>query len=317
MFKTIYIYELLKGQLSENGYKHFLNTISFYINKLNWPKNIIVSYDKGNFNIWTPDDIKELAHQFFEWIIIKGKLEYLNKIPENYLSYYFLQILVSFIAEKIKQEQQTVGLSFEKCRELVLDISKSDFINNNINDINYVYNKTINKKNIKHEYDISNAIIYLPKIPLTEKTKHFKPLIKLAIEDIFNTVESPIELKKLVEFVYDLFDQKSFFTSEFDKQSINIEFKESFNEKHNTAILKLLSSVTKEDAILILTYLFKSKGELSLSYLATEHNLPKSTIHHKIKSFKDKIFELYIPENEEDGILFIQNIASALDKISK
>ena len=36
-----------------------------------------------------------------------------------------------------------------------------------------------------------------------------------------------------------------------------------------------------------------------------------------IEDFKKKIFSTYVPNNEEEGISFLQNIALALDKISE
>jgi len=317
MFKTTYIYELLKGQLSEDGYRHLLNSISNYVRKYNWPKNIIISSEKNSSKFWTPDDINELSHQFFEFIILKDKLKYLNKIPESYLSYYFLQMLISFVADRIKLEQKKLGLSFEKCEDLVFDISRSDHLNLKIDGIDYVYNRIINKKEIKSDPDIENAVKYLSKIPLNDKTKHFKPLVKMAIEDIFNRIESPIRLKKLVEFVYALFDQKSFLPTDTDIETSSIEFRELINLKHNAAIFDLLSDLTKEDSSLILGYLFQGNDDTSLSDLASKYNITKSSIYYKVKKFKEKIVKTYTPVNEEDGILFIQNIEAALDKLSK
>lgn len=315
MFKTTYIYELLKGQLSEDGYRHLLNSISYYVRKYNWPKNIIISSEKSSSIFWTPDDINELSHEFFGFIILKDKLKYLNKIPESYLSYYFLQMFISFVADRIKLEQKKLGLSFERCEDLVFDISRSDHLNLKIDGIDYVYNRTINKNEIKSDSDIENVIKYLSKIPLNEKIKHIRPLVKMAIEDIFNRIESPIRLKKLVEFVYALFDQKSFILNDNDKETSSFELRELNNQKHKAAILNLLSDLTKKDAKLILEYLFQ--GDSSLSDLTPKYNMSKSSIYSIVKKFKEKIVKTYTPENEEDGILFIQNIEAALEKLSK
>lgn len=316
MFESKYIFELLKGQLSEDGYKHFLKTISSYIKKFNWPKTIITSNIKNSSYFWSTDDIMELSHQYFEWIIIKGKLEYLNKIPDNYIAYYFLQMLISFVNDRIKQEQNISGLSFEKCKELVLSISKEFLISKNIGKIIYVFNKVFSEINIKPDSEIQNVLISLPKIPLTEKTKHYKPLVKLAIEDILNALESPIELNRLFKNVYDLFDQKSFkFTESYNDTKTN-EYFELNDQKQIDAISNLLSGITKEDALLIRDYLFQSVHKTSMSDLALKFKLPKSSIHIKINSFKKRILNFYAPENEDDGILFLKNLASALDKFT-
>lgn len=316
MFKPTYIHDLLKGQLSQEGYAHFLNSTSFYVRRYNWPKNIIVSNESGNSKFWSQDDIKELTHQYFEWIFSKGKLEYLIKIPDNYLSYYFSQMLISFVANRIKQEQQKQGLSFEKCKELVLEICQSDFINKNVGGIDLVFNNTINELEIKSQNEIERSLAYLSNIPVSEKTKHFKPLVKMAIDDIFNSIESPIAKKKLIEYVFALFDQRSFQSFGTNQEKSIVDSNVSNNQKHKIAITTLLYGLPKEDARLISEYLFQSLGEISLSELASKYNIPKSSLHYKIESFKKKITTTYTPENEEDGMIFIQNIASAMDKHS-
>jgi DNA-binding IclR family transcriptional regulator len=63
-------------------------------------------------------------------------------------------------------------------------------------------------------------------------------------------------------------------------------------------------------------FLFRNETEQSLAELADLYNLPKSTFHHKVDSFKKKIASSYTPENEYDGIFLIQNISKALDKLS-
>lgn len=315
MFNIAYIKELLEGKLSENGYKHFLSIISYYIKKYNWPKNIIVSNEINQSRYWSQDDIRELSHQYFEWIISKGKLDYIHKIEESYISYYFTQILISFVANRIKDNQQKQGLSYEKCKELILDITNEDYIIRNIDGIDYTYNQTINKEDIKIDFEINQAINYLSKIPITEKTKHYKPLVKIAIEDVLNAIESPISVEKLIKFVYILFDQKSFETINFSEDDGNIEFELSNNEQYKASITTVILGLSKNEGKFISEYLFQSEGKASLAELAVKYDLPKSTIHHKIENFKKRIINSYVPKNESDGILFIQKIANALDEL--
>jgi hypothetical protein len=315
MFNITYIKELLEGKLSENGYKHFLNIISYYIKKYNWPKYIIVSDVLNTSTYWSQDEIRELSHQYFECIISKGKLDYLNKIEESYISYYFTQILISFIANRIKENQQKKGLSYEKCKELTLEITNEDYIIKNIDGIDYAYNQTINKQDIKLELEINQASSYLSKIPLTEKTKHYKPLVKIVIEDVFNSIESPISVKKLIVLVYKLFDQKSFEANNYYSDDDNIGFEFSDGEKYKAFVKTIIHGLSKSEGKFISEYLFQSEGKASLSELAIKYDLPKSTIHLKIENFKKRIVNSYIPENETDGILFIQNIANALDEL--
>jgi len=317
MFKTEYIYEILSGQLSNEGYKHFISVVSNFVRKYNWPKSIIVSSETNATKFWSADEIKELTHQFFEWSLAKGKFDNLNKIPESYLSYYFSQILISFAANRIKEEQQKEGLSFEKCRELVISICKEDYINNTIEGKDYVFTNSFSKDDLKPLEDIENALTYLSKIPIKVSTKHFKPLVKIAIEDVFNSIETPISLNKLTIAVFSLFDQKSFNILETKEESIAIEEIARTSIKYDKIIQKLLYGLTKIDAKLISHFLFQNEKEQSLAELADLYNIPKSTFHHKVDTFKKKIAFSYTPENEQDGILFIQNISKALDEHSK
>lgn len=317
MFKTDYIYELLSGLLSNEGYKHFISVVSNFVRKYNWPKSIIVSSETNATKFWSIDEIKELTHQFFEWSLSKGKFDNLNKIPESYLSYYFSQILISFVANRIKEEQQKEGLSFEKCRELVISICKEDYINNTIEGKDYAFINSFSKDDLKPLEDIESTLSYLSKIPIKESTKHLKPLVKIAIEDVFNSIETPISLNKLTIAVFSLFDQKSFNIFETKEESIAIEEIARTSVKYDKIIQKLLYGLTKDDAKMISNFLFKNEGEQSLAEFADKFKIPKSTYHHKINTFKKKIASAYTPENEQDGILFIQNISKALDEHSK
>ena len=67
---------------------------------------------------------------------------------------------------------------------------------------------------------------------------------------------------------------------------------------------------------LISEYLFQSQGVMSLSELAIKYNLAKSSLHHKVENFRKKISRAYTPVNEEDGVIYIQNISITLDELS-
>ena len=317
MFNTSYIYELISCQLSIGGYKHFINTISYFIRKYNWPKSIILCDEINKTNYWSNEEIKELTHHFFDWSLSKGKFDNLNKIPESYLSYYFTQILISFIANRIKEEQQKVGLSFEKCRELVKSIGTDDYFVNMIESNQYVFKESFVKEDIKPFEDMSDVFKHLSKIPIKESTKHYRPLVKIAIEDLLNIIETPILMNSLIEAVYNLFDQKEFISLE-PQQALSNEFElEISNAKFDEIIQNIVSGLTKEDAKMISHFLFNNEKEQSLSEMAGFYNIPKSTFHNKIDNFKKKISKNYSPVNESDGIHFLQNISNILDKLSK
>ncbi|MDR1883315.1 MAG: hypothetical protein LBR26_11130 [Prevotella sp.] len=314
MFKTEYIYELIEGDLSKKGYTSFLSCFAYYIGKYNWSKNIIVS-ETASSNYWSADDIKELAHQFFEWTISKRKFDYLNKIPESYLSYYFLQILISFVANRISEKQQKAGLSFEKCKELVVEIGKEKYFNKEVKGTAYLFGNSFEYEDIKNDFEMDSSLKYLSHYRIPESTKHYKPLVSMVLEDVFNVVESPVSLSKLVKTVFELFDQSSF--SEVPNEAVYPEEPQETDSQKYTIIKDILNDVSKEDAQIILEYFFQSNGDRSLSVLADKYGLAKSTLHHKTESFKKKIVTNYIPENEEDGVLFLQNLSAALDELAK
>jgi len=316
MFKIEYILELLSGRLTEKGYKSFLSGIASLVRKYRWSKIIIVSEIPNSEN-WSTNDIKELLQQFFEYAITKNKFVYLEKVPENYLSYYFTQIFISFVANRISEEQQKQGLSFEKCKELVCTITKEKYFLTQISSIDYVSIKPFSENVIQSDFDFETELKYLSPIVIKEDTKHFKPLVAMALEDIFNLTDKPIQLPKLVETVYKLLDQSVFVNpnaqDDYDEQSeYDID-----DSRFLLPIREILNGITPNDAKLISEYLFQTQGEISLSTLAEKYGLPKSTAHHKTEQFKKKITQNYIPENEEDGIVFLKNLSVALDELAK
>ncbi|MBK8344477.1 MAG: hypothetical protein IPL12_14910 [Bacteroidetes bacterium] len=74
--------------------------------------------------------------------------------------------------------------------------------------------------------------------------------------------------------------------------------------------------MTKDDAKMISNFLFQNEGEQSLAEFADKFNIPKSTFHHKVDTFKKKIASAYTPENEQDGYFLYKSISKALDKLS-
>ena len=316
MFKIGYIHELLSGNLTEKGYKNFLSRIYFLIKKHQWSKNIIVS---GNTNSehWTIDDVKELLQQFFMYSIEKRKFVYLEKIPESYLSYYFTQIFISFVANRISEEQQKSGLSFEKCKELVMSIADEKYIINQIDSIDYVFTTPFEEKAINQNINFEKELKYLSRIPILESTKHFKPLVTTALEDVFNMIDAPIAVPKLVELVFNLLDQKAFANIDFVEETYEYVYSDADYAKFKSAIKNIVTRLSKDDANLISEYLFQTQTQVSLSDLAEKYGIPKSSAHYKVDTFKKKIAENYVPENEEEGVCFIKNLSAALDEIGK
>lgn len=309
MFKEEYIIDLISGKLTQKGYASIVSSIASMVRQYHWQKNIVVADNSGPD--WSNGDIKELAQQFFEWIIANDKLKYVEKIPREYLAYYFTQMLVSFVANRIKEEQQKVGISFQKCQELVKDICNENFTEVSHKDRYYI------KSSMATEEiwidDLEDSIKYLAHYPITENTKQFKSIVKLAIDDILMSANGYVLTTILPNAVFQLLDQSAF--------AIHIEesvkFEDLTGSKYNDEINSLMNGVSKVDARLILEYVFQDDKKASLSELAAKYEMPKSTIHKLVSDFKQNIFRCYIPENEEDGVAFLKNLAKALDERAK
>lgn len=309
MFKEEYIIDLISGKLTQKGYASIVCSIASMVRQYHWQKNIVVADNSGPD--WSNGDIKELAQQFFEWIIANDKLKYVEKIPREYLAYYFTQMLVSFVANRIKEEQQKVGISFQKCQELVKDICNENFTEVSHKDRYYI------KSSMATEEiwidDLEDSIKYLAHYPITENTKQFKSIVKLAIDDILMSANGYVLTTILPNAVFQLLDQSAFAI----QIEESVKFEDLTGSKYNDEINSLMNGVSKVDARLILEYVFQDDKKASLSELAAKYEIPKSTIHKLVSDFKQNIFRCYIPENEEDGVAFLKNLANALDERAK
>lgn len=316
MFEIKYIRELLKGQLSEDGYTHFVRVVGFNIKKYRWPKSIILTEEIGDFYLWSQSDIKELAHQYFEWIIIKGKLKHCSKIPDSYLSYYFLQIFISFVADLIKQFQSKNGLSYQKISNLITElINRKIVVKNKIHSVNYYFIEDFDETKLIDELTCQKRFSRMPKIILEETGKHYKSHVEVAVLDILTVLNSPVTKDQLIKYVFDIFDQAYFQNQYFDN---NYEHKEPEidNELIDEVISKITTPLSKIEAKYLSDYLFGTPENKSLADLETEYGVPKSTIHHRITKFKESIVLNFSPVDEEEGIYFLKKLAHKLDENS-
>ena len=227
MFKEEYIIELISGRLTQKGYANIVSSVALMARRFNWQKNIVVSDSFGT--CWNDDDVKELTQQFFEWIITNGKLDYINKVPHEYLSYYFTQMLVSFVSNRIKEEQQKVGISFQKCNVLVREIADEYYKPVSHMDKSYV--KSYLASGNVWVNNLEDAVKYLSHYPITEETKQYKPIVKLAVEEVLIAADAYVSIDSLVNAVYGLLDQSSF--------SVNVDESETENScdgKYDSAI---------------------------------------------------------------------------------
>lgn len=310
MFKEEYILELLSGHLTMQGYNSIICTIGSMARHYNWQKNIIVS-SSSDMN-WHNDDIKELAHQFFEWIIANNKLAYIEKIPYEYLSFYFTQMLVSFVSNRIKEEQQKIGISFQKCQELVFEICSEDYTIAEVSGQQYVI---VNQESMGIQItDLTDAVKFLPTYVIKPTTKHYKPLIRMAVHDVLSDINGIVPAVLLVKTIYGLLDQSSLIKEQI---MVSENYDDLDNEdKYNPYVSSILRNVSKIDAKIFLEYIFEDGGKKSLAEISSKYGIPKSSVHKKIEEFKHKIYSTYMPENESDGEMFLKKLALSLDEIA-
>lgn len=311
MFKEKYILDLLSGHLTQKGYASIVGSIASMVRRYQWQKNIIVS--GNNDPNWCEDDYLELSQLYFEWIISNDKLKYIDKVPFEYLSYYFTQMFISFVANRIKKEQQKSGISFQKCEELVKTICEENYEVVRINNTIFISNVVPASKTIIN--DLSEITRFLPQYSIKPTTKHYKPLVKMVVDDIMSEVKDLVSINLLCSTVFNLLDQSE----------INNSFSGIYNEtteeiieenKYDSYIKKILEGLTKTDVQVILEYVFDNSSNMSLSELSSKYGIPKSTLSKKINDFKKRIFSTYMPENEVDGESFIKKLAYSMDKIA-
>ena len=310
MFKEEYILDLLSGHLTQKGYACIVGSIATMVRRYQWQKNIIVS--GNNDTNWCEDDYLELSQLYFEWIISNDKLKYIDKVPFEYLSYYFTQMFISFVANRIKEEQQKIGISFQKCEELVKTICEENYEVVRINNAIFISNVVPASKTTIN--DLSEITRFLPQYSIKPTTKHYKPLVKMVVDDIMSEVKDMVSINLLCSTVFNLLDQSE----------INNSFSGIYNEateeiidekKYDSYIKKILEGLTKTDVQVILEYVFDNSNNISLSELSSKYGIPKSTLSKKINDFKNKIFSTYIPENEVDGESFIKKLAYSMDEM--
>lgn len=310
MFKEEYILDLLSGHLTQKGYASIVGSIATMVRRYQWQKNIIVS--GNNDTNWCEDDYLELSQLYFEWIISNDKLKYIDKVPFEYLSYYFTQMFISFVANRIKEEQQKIGISFQKCEELVKTICEENYEVVRINNAIFISNVVPASKTTIN--DLSEITRFLPQYSIKPTTKHYKPLVKMVVDDIMSEVKDMVSINLLCSTVFNLLDQ-----SEINNSFLGI-YNEATEEmidekKYDSYIKKILEGLTKTDVQVILEYVFDNSNNMSLSELSSKYGIPKSTLSKKINDFKNKIFSTYIPENEVDGESFIKKLAYSMDEM--
>ena len=308
MKKAEYIIELAKGNMSLDGYDYIVSLVKYYLNKYSWPKTIL-DENTNTDKYWNDDEALSFTQQLLIFILEKGKLKNYRKIPENYIEYYFKTIIVSYVANKIKEHQNKLGLSFDDTKRVSLEILNDLYFSRKVKS-DIFWNKENDFANPVNDNETINDIVAtLPKIPITEKTKHYKPRVKIALNDVFNLINRPIKQSVIFNQVFKLFDQSSFAVNN-DEQITN-EIREDIVSQ---AIEQIVNKIEQIDIPIYLDYFF-SDIKNSLSSIAEKYNLPKSTVHYKTNKFTKIISESLTPDNEQEGVWFLENLHKTLDEL--
>ena len=113
-----HIKNLKKKQLSIKGYNSLVSLIWHFIIKYNWPKQILEEAENRTSD-WNKEDIVQFTHQFIAFVYEKDKLKNIEKIPDNYLEYYFHQIIVTYVASRVRTAQMKMGISYDAVRRIL------------------------------------------------------------------------------------------------------------------------------------------------------------------------------------------------------
>ncbi|MEA3495957.1 MAG: hypothetical protein U9R42_07975, partial [Bacteroidota bacterium] len=280
----------------------------YYLNKYSWPKTIL-DENTNTEKYWTDDEVLSFTQQLLIFILEKRKLRNYRKIPENYIEYYFKTIIVSYVANKIKEHQNKLGLSFDDTKRVSLVILNDLYFSKKIKSDIFWNKENVFTNPVLDNETINDIVASLPKIPITEKTKHYKPRIKTALNDVFTLINKPIKQSVIFNQVFRLFDQSSFAVNN-DEQITN-EIREDVVLQ---AIKQIISKIEKIDIPIYLDIFF-SDTKKSLSYIAEKYNLPKSTAHYKTNQFTKIISESLIPDNEQEGVWFLEKLHKTLDEL--
>ena len=300
---------LAEKKMSREGYTKLISLLHHFIYKYNWPKSVLDEVDHRNPE-WNQEEIISFTHQFVMYLFDRNKLKNIEKIPDEYLDYYFHQIIMTYVSDKIKKTQKEQGISYQTLKRIVKEILENDFIDVKIETKKYWTMKDIYENKILSNENIQNLVDHLPKIPINADTKHYKPLIKKGMDLIFSVTESAIEENYLVQLTYSLFDQ-SYFVSQLDNEEADVEID---HVKIDNIISKIIKEISIEDIPLIMKYYFNDNN-YTLSDIAKEFSIPKSTTHYRIEKFKNILNSNYVPQNREEGVYFLEKLYEKLDEI--
>ena len=305
-----HIKDLSRKQLSIKGYNRLIILIWHFIIKYNWPKQILEEAENQTSD-WNKQDIIQFTHQFVAFIYENGKLKNIEKIPDDYLEYYFHQIIVTYVASRVREAQMKMGISFDAVRRILKDELPSKYKKIEKDGKKY-WGKEEDEDNKRRlsNTEIQNIISYLPKIKPQVGRKQYKPIVIRGLNRIFDSTETFIEEDFLIKIAYESIDRRPF--DELIDNDIYIEQDPFDEQKINDALTNIINALENNEIPLVIDYFFIGQ-DISLRELANEYDIPKSTIHHRLDKFKRLLNENFQPASEKEGLYFLEKLHKLLD----
>ena len=307
-----HIKDLKKKQLSIKGYNSLVWLVSHFISKYNWPKQILEEAENRTSD-WNKEDIIQFTHQFIAFVYEKDKLKNIEKIPDNYLEYYFHQIIVTYVASRVRTAQMKMGISYDAVRRILKDELPSKYKKIK-KDGKLYWGKREERDNERFlpSTEIENIISYLPKIKPKVDSKQYKPNVMKALNRIIDNTDSFIEEDLLIKITYGLIDSRPY--DELINNEIYIEEDIIEEQKINSAITIIKDQLQYNEIPLLIDYFFINQ-DISVRDLSKKYDIPKSTIHHRLDKFKRLLNENYQPASEKEGLYFLEKLHKLLDSI--
>jgi hypothetical protein len=309
-----FIRELVDKNLTRDGYKGLLKFVHAVVKKYRWPK-IMIGECGDPKTPWREEEIIVLAHRFIVYLYDEKKLDYMAKVPEAYVKHYFTQILVGFAAKTIASIQNNTGLSYESIKRISIPILKDSYFSRRIEGATYWWVEAFFDGNVVNPQQIEEKIQYLSRIPLSENTKHYKPLVNDAVYTVFSLIDSPIEESVLLKTIFSMFDQTSISIDQNDANAM-LEHPDDGVAEDDAEIHQIIKTIfQKTDPAgfpLIHDYLFDEE-KTTIEQLSKKYAIPKSTVHHRIAQFKETIRTYFTPKNDETGLIFLKILKKKLE----
>lgn len=296
------------NQLDERGYKKIISLLFTMVNRYNWPKTVLEDYRKSDHN-WSLEEIIALTHQLLIFIQKEGKLEHIEKIPDNYLEYYFHQIIVTYIASNIHEYQTSRGISHKSVRRILLGILNENYFKAISKGHTYWSESKENSIGQVDKQDYLQRLEYLPKIYVRNWERQYKKYVQKAVKSIFSLGVVSIEENILVDATYKLFDQINSDEEPEISTLDNID-RTAIRER----VKQILGSIEESDLQIMYDY-YLTESRMTIRALGEKYSLPKSNIQMKLDKIRKSLIEGFTPSNQEEGIYFLDILKDELDKM--